>query len=145
MLKYVKRNVIRCQFGFQTIINCLCISLNLVTVSAKAREITVTGPRGSLHRSFKHLAVDIQVTEVDGGKQLKVDLWFGNRETIAAVRYLQYNCVQYIVAVCLLFLCLFSFQNRVLSHREHDHRCHQGFLVQDEILLCSLSYQRVRR
>lgn len=60
--------------------------LNLVTVSAKAREITVTGPRGSLHRSFKHLAVDIQLVEIDGGKKLKVDLWFGNRETIAAVR-----------------------------------------------------------
>ena len=65
----------------------ICILLlNLVTVSAKAREITVTGPRGSLHRSFKHLAVDIQLVEIDGGKQLKVDLWFGNRETIAAVR-----------------------------------------------------------
>jgi large subunit ribosomal protein L9e len=59
---------------------------SLVTVTAKAREITVVGPRGKLHRSFKHLAVDIQLTEVDGGKVLKVDLWFGNREVIAAVR-----------------------------------------------------------
>ncbi len=64
----------------------LYFSLISVTVSAKAREITVTGPRGSLHRSFKHLAVDIQLLEIEGGKQLKVDLWFGNRETIAAVR-----------------------------------------------------------
>jgi large subunit ribosomal protein L9e len=58
----------------------------LVTVTTKAREVTVTGPRGTLHRSFKHLAVDIQMTEIDGGNKLKVDLWFGNRETIASVR-----------------------------------------------------------
>jgi large subunit ribosomal protein L9e len=55
-------------------------------VTTKAREVTVTGPRGTLHRSFKHLAVDIQMTEIDGGNKLKVDLWFGNRETIASVR-----------------------------------------------------------
>ena len=56
-----------------------------VTVSAKAREIDVKGPKGSLHRSFKHIAIDI--TKSDDGTSLKVDMWFGNRETIAAIRY----------------------------------------------------------
>lgn len=57
-----------------------------VTVDFKSREITVKGPKGTLQRSFKHLAVDLE--KVDGGKKLKVDIWFGNRESIAAIRYL---------------------------------------------------------
>ncbi|RYG58868.1 50S ribosomal protein L6 [archaeon] len=56
-----------------------------VTVAVKARDVTVTGPKGKLERSFKHLAVDISVAE--DGRSLKVDLWFGNRENIAAIRY----------------------------------------------------------
>ena len=55
-----------------------------VSVDVKAREITVKGPKGTLKRSFKHLAVDI--SKVSEGKQLKVDLWFGTRENIAAIR-----------------------------------------------------------
>mmetsp|Transcript_32555 Transcript_32555/g.72414 ORF Transcript_32555/g.72414 Transcript_32555/m.72414 type:complete len:191 (-) Transcript_32555:64-636(-) len=57
-----------------------------VTVSCKAREVSVTGPKGSLQKSFKHLSLDLTMTEIDGGKKIKVDLWFGNRETIAAIR-----------------------------------------------------------
>jgi large subunit ribosomal protein L9e len=56
----------------------------LVTVSFKSREVTVKGPKGTLQRSFKHMSLDIQA--VPGGKEIKVDLWFGNRETIAAIR-----------------------------------------------------------
>jgi large subunit ribosomal protein L9e len=44
----------------------------------------VKGPKGELKRSFKHMALDIQ--KVEDGKKIKVDLWFGNRETIAAIR-----------------------------------------------------------
>lgn len=56
----------------------------LVTVSFKSREVTVKGPKGTLQRSFKHMSLDIQ--SANGGKEIKVDLWFGNRETIAAIR-----------------------------------------------------------
>lgn len=56
-----------------------------VTVDFKSRNITVTGPKGTLRRSFKHLKVDLQ--KVDDGKRLRVDIWFGNREAIAAIRY----------------------------------------------------------
>jgi hypothetical protein len=38
-----------------------------------------------LTREFKHLALDISV--INDGKQIKVDLWFGTRETIASIRY----------------------------------------------------------
>ena len=47
--------------------------------------MTVTGPKGTLQRTFKHMSLDLQ--KVNDGKQIKVDLWFGNRETIAAIRY----------------------------------------------------------
>lgn len=55
-----------------------------MTINVKARDVTVKGPRGSLVRSFKHLAVDFTLD--DTGRSLKCDVWFGNRETIAAIR-----------------------------------------------------------
>ena len=56
----------------------------VVTVEVKARVVTVKGPKGSLTRDFKHINLDMQ--KVDEGKKLRVDLWFGNRESIAAIR-----------------------------------------------------------
>jgi large subunit ribosomal protein L9e len=54
-----------------------------VSVEIKARKVTVTGPKGTLMREFKHLSLDI-TKEADGN--IKVDLWFGARDTIAAIR-----------------------------------------------------------
>ena len=55
-----------------------------MTISFKSRIVTVKGPKGTLTRAFKHIALDIQA--VNGNKELKVDMWFGTRETIAAIR-----------------------------------------------------------
>eukprot|EP00252_Welwitschia_mirabilis_P006964 TRINITY_DN1793_c0_g1_i1.p1 TRINITY_DN1793_c0_g1~~TRINITY_DN1793_c0_g1_i1.p1 ORF type:complete len:190 (-),score=31.55 TRINITY_DN1793_c0_g1_i1:320-889(-) len=55
-----------------------------VKVQVKAKQIKVTGPRGTLTRDFKHLNLDFEL--LDGGKQLKVDAWFGSRKTMAAIR-----------------------------------------------------------
>mmetsp|Transcript_28448 Transcript_28448/g.28770 ORF Transcript_28448/g.28770 Transcript_28448/m.28770 type:complete len:197 (-) Transcript_28448:55-645(-) len=55
-----------------------------VTVGIASRIVTVTGPLGTLKNSFKHMSLDIQV--VEDGKKVKVDLWFGDRATIAAIR-----------------------------------------------------------
>jgi large subunit ribosomal protein L9e len=55
-----------------------------VTVAVKSRIVTVKGPKGELTREFKHMQLDMQLSE--DGKSLKVDLWFGNRERVAAVR-----------------------------------------------------------
>jgi len=55
---------------------------NGVTVSVKARNVVVTGPRGKLERNFRHLQVDIRVV----GKKVQVEVWWGNRKHIAAVR-----------------------------------------------------------
>ena len=58
-----------------------------VTVAIKSRVVTVTGPKGKLERAFKHIALDMQlVTNESGEKELKVDMWFGNRENVAAIR-----------------------------------------------------------
>merc|ERR1711994_857353 len=54
-----------------------------VDVSVKSRVVTVKGPRGTLVKSFKHLAVDISMTDK---KTLKVEKWFGKRKELAAVR-----------------------------------------------------------
>merc|ERR1711997_596526 len=41
------------------------------------------GPRGSLVKSFKHLAIDVYMVDKD---TIKVEKWFGKKKQIAAVR-----------------------------------------------------------
>lgn len=55
-----------------------------VKVEVRAKQIKVTGSRGTLTRNFKHLNLDFQLME--GGRKLKVDAWFGSRKTMAAIR-----------------------------------------------------------
>jgi large subunit ribosomal protein L9e len=60
-----------------------------VTVEIKGRRVRVKGPRGTLTKSFTHLDVDAYLADgEDGQKQLKVDVWFGKRATLAAIRTL---------------------------------------------------------
>lgn len=49
----------------------------------KSRIVTIKGPRGVLKRNFKHLAVDIHMSNK---KTLKVEKWFGTKKQLAAVR-----------------------------------------------------------
>ena len=64
-------------------------SFQLITVpegleaSVKARAVTVKGPRGSLTKCFKHLAVDIYMPDKN---TIKVEKWFGKKKQLAAVR-----------------------------------------------------------
>ncbi|XP_037927292.1 60S ribosomal protein L9 [Teleopsis dalmanni] len=51
--------------------------------SVKARVVTITGPRGTLKRSFKHLALDMYMVN---RSTLKVEKWFGAKKELAAVR-----------------------------------------------------------
>lgn len=55
-----------------------------MTVEVNSREVTVTGKRGTLHRSFKHLNLDIQ--RINNGRAIRVDLWFGTRKQGACIR-----------------------------------------------------------
>jgi len=54
-----------------------------IEASVKARAVTVKGARGTLTKEFKHLAVDIYMTDA---KTIKVEKWFGKKKQIAAVR-----------------------------------------------------------
>ena len=67
-----------------------------IKCSVKARTVTVTGPRGSLVKSFRHLKVDI--SKVDK-KTLKVEKWFGLRKELAAVRTICSHITNMIVGV----------------------------------------------
>eukprot|EP01129_Flabellula_baltica_P003657 TRINITY_DN13412_c0_g1_i1.p1 TRINITY_DN13412_c0_g1~~TRINITY_DN13412_c0_g1_i1.p1 ORF type:complete len:192 (+),score=43.43 TRINITY_DN13412_c0_g1_i1:33-608(+) len=44
-------------------------------VSVRSRVVTVTGPRGTLVRSFKHIQCDIRVV----GKYIHVEIWLGQK------------------------------------------------------------------
>ena len=60
-----------------------------VTVEIKGRRVRVKGPRGVLVKDFKHLDVDAYLGKSEEGKtELKVDVWFGKRATLAAIRTL---------------------------------------------------------
>lgn len=53
---------------------------------------------GTLQRDFKHLAVDMFLTEEEGKKVLKVDCHFGKRKSLASIRtctsHVQVSCQQ---------------------------------------------------
>lgn len=55
-----------------------------VTVEIKSRVVTVTGPKGKLSRSFKHLPVSIQ--KVEAGRKLEVSLYFALAKQKACLR-----------------------------------------------------------
>mmetsp|Transcript_26601 Transcript_26601/g.47811 ORF Transcript_26601/g.47811 Transcript_26601/m.47811 type:complete len:191 (+) Transcript_26601:2570-3142(+) len=53
-----------------------------VKVVSSKRVVTVTGPRGTLTRSFKHLSVDIRVE----GDFIQADSWFATRKMACCVK-----------------------------------------------------------
>merc|ERR1712119_240968 len=64
-------------------------SFQLITVpeeleaTVKSRAVTIKGPRGSLTKDFKHLALDVYMLNK---KTVKVEKWFGKKKELAAVR-----------------------------------------------------------
>ena len=54
-----------------------------IDVSVKSRVVTVKGKRGTLNKSFKHLAVDIFMPSK---REIRVEKWFGKKKELAAVR-----------------------------------------------------------
>lgn len=54
-----------------------------IKASVRARNVTITGPRGTLKRSFKHLAIQMSMVNP---RTLKVEKWFGTKKQLAAVR-----------------------------------------------------------
>lgn len=68
----------------RTINSNQCVKIpSYIKASVKARVVTITGPRGVLKRSFKHLALDMYMINK---RTLKVEKWFGAKKELAAVR-----------------------------------------------------------
>ncbi len=57
-----------------------------VKAEIKGRSVRVKGPRGVLQRDFKHLAIDMFLTEADGVQKLHVECHFGRRKSLASLR-----------------------------------------------------------
>lgn len=74
-----------------------CVYLSpAVTIKVESRNITVTGPRGSLSREFKHIAI----AAVPLGKHnIRFDMWFGTRLQLATIRTLTTHIENMIIGV----------------------------------------------
>jgi len=61
-----------------------------VRIEVSSRHVKVSGPRGSLSRSFKHTHLDIylinQRKDRKGYKNLRVDFWLGKKKESASIR-----------------------------------------------------------
>ncbi|KAH9179837.1 ribosomal protein L6 [Lactarius sanguifluus] len=56
-----------------------------VTVSVKSRVIVVTGPRGTLTKSVRHVNMDVRLVKGKGNK-VTLAVWQGNRKHVACLR-----------------------------------------------------------
>merc|ERR1711935_695880 len=70
------------------------------TAEVSKRVITVTGPRGTLVRSFKHIQCEIVKV---GDDQLRVDLWFAKSKEISALRTVCSHIINMMKGVSLGF------------------------------------------
>merc|ERR1712127_353653 len=72
-----------------------------IDASVKARVVTVKGARGTLTKSFKHLAVDIYMVDKS---TIKIEKWFGKNKQIAAVRTVKSHITNMFKGTTLGFL-----------------------------------------
>jgi large subunit ribosomal protein L9e len=56
-----------------------------VTVSVKSRVIVVTGPRGTLTKTVRHVNMDIRLIKTKTDK-VTLAVWQGNRKHVACLR-----------------------------------------------------------
>mmetsp|Transcript_27298 Transcript_27298/g.90732 ORF Transcript_27298/g.90732 Transcript_27298/m.90732 type:complete len:192 (-) Transcript_27298:1113-1688(-) len=57
-----------------------------VTFAIKSRAVKVTGPRGSLELSFKHMPIDIFFEEGSDERKVVVEKWFTGGKATASIR-----------------------------------------------------------
>ena len=57
-----------------------------VTFQIKSREVTVSGPRGKLALSFKHIPIDIYFEEGTDERTVVVERWFTGGKASASLR-----------------------------------------------------------
>jgi len=63
-----------------------------VTVTIKARKVTVKGERGEVTKDFSHLACELQKMKQDSKKRkgvyIRIRMWFGGTKQACAVKTL---------------------------------------------------------
>jgi len=69
-----------------------------VTLTLKAREITVKGPRGTIVRSFKHMPIDISFTD-DTEREIVIERWFTSGKANASIRTCHSHITNAIIGV----------------------------------------------
>mmetsp|Transcript_23486 Transcript_23486/g.57538 ORF Transcript_23486/g.57538 Transcript_23486/m.57538 type:complete len:190 (-) Transcript_23486:63-632(-) len=67
-----------------------------VTVDIDARNVTVTGERGTLNRSFKHVSVELTK---EGDNKIVLSMYFGNRKQLACLRTVESHIKNMITGV----------------------------------------------
>ena len=80
-----------------------CQTVNIpdnVTITTEGRNVTVTGPRGTLSENYSHVAVEISRV---GKNKLKVGVWHGARKHIACIRTVCAHIINMIKGVTLGF------------------------------------------
>ena len=70
-----------------------------VTVTTKARKVTVKGPHGVLKREFTHAVVEISLVGEADDRKVRVGCWGGSRTTRAVVQTLCSEIKNLIVGV----------------------------------------------
>jgi len=86
----------------------------------KSRIVKVTGPLGTLTRDFKHMNMDVYLSEEEdvaegqvAKKTIKVDMWFATRKQLACVRTVCSHMENMLIGVTRGFLYKMRF---VYSH-----------------------------
>jgi large subunit ribosomal protein L9e len=73
----------------------------IVTVSVKSRVVTVEGKYGKLVQAFKHIPVDLKLT--NNNKLIKVEMWFSTSTQRACIRTLCSHIKNMIIGVSKKF------------------------------------------
>jgi large subunit ribosomal protein L9e len=76
-----------------------------VTVSVKSRVIIVTGTRGTLTKSVRHVNMDIRLIKAKANK-VTLAVWQGNRKHVACLRTIKSlisNMITGVTKVCAVF------------------------------------------
>ena len=78
----------------------------LVTVTLKARKVTVKGKRGEVTKNFSHLAVELQKLKQNDNKRsgsyIRIRMWFGGYKQACAVNTLKSLIENMITGVTLV-------------------------------------------
>eukprot|EP00808_Paulinella_micropora_P013083 g6477.t1 len=70
-----------------------------VKVEIQARQVTVTGPRGTLKRAFKHVPIQLKVVDRKGKQVVVAEMWFGKRKALACLRTVMSHIENMVIGV----------------------------------------------